>query len=109
MGILFTELFTVPGDLDENVNITNKTIMEKHQTEFVIGICMSVLLVVVCVSVVIKLRRTMKRKEDTPQTVSSYVECPTYNMRSGHSYESLFVNRRNNPDAYENTRYNNSF
>uniref|UniRef100_K1RDP7 Uncharacterized protein n=1 Tax=Magallana gigas TaxID=29159 RepID=K1RDP7_MAGGI len=103
------KLFTVPGDLDENVNITNKTIMEKHQTEFVIGICISVVLVVVSVSVIIKLRRTKKTKEDTPQTLSSYVECPMHSMRSGHSYESLFVNRRNDPDAYENTRYNNSF
>lgn len=108
MGILFTELFTVPGDLDKNVNITNKTIMEKHQTEFVIGICISVVLVVVSVSVIIKLRRTKKRK-DTNQTLSPYVEYPMHNMRSGHSYESLFVNRRNDPDAYENTRYNNSF
>lgn len=103
------ELFTVPGDLDENVNISKKTIMEKHKTEFVIGICISVVLVVVCVSIIIKLRRTKKRKEDTPQTLSSYVECPMHNMRSGHSYESLFVNRGNNPDAYENTRYSNSF
>lgn len=103
------ELFTVPGDLDENVNITNKTIMEKHQTEFVIGICISVVLVVVSVSVIIKLRRTKKTKEDTPQTLSSYVECPMHCMRSSHSYESLFVNRRNDPDAYENTRYSNSF
>lgn len=77
MGILFTELFTVPRDLYENVNITKKTIMEKHKTEFVIGICISVLLVVVCASVVIKLRRTKKRKEDTPQTLSSYVERTT--------------------------------
>lgn len=99
------ESVTVPGDLSENVNITNKTIMEKHQTEFVIGVCISVVLVVVCVSVIIKLRITKKRKEDT----SSYVECPTYNMRSSHNYESPVVNRRNDPDAYENTRFSNSF
>lgn len=32
-----------------------------------------------------------------------------YSMRFGYSYESLFVNRRNDLDVYENICYNNFF
>lgn len=64
MGILFIELFMVLGDLDENVNIIKKIIMEKYKIEFVIGICILVVFVVVCVFIIIKFCRIKKRKED---------------------------------------------
>lgn len=96
----------MPGDLDETVNTTKKTIMEKDQIEFVIGICILLVLVVISVSIIVKLRKTKRVKEDEHQTTSIYV---TYNMRSSLSYESLFVNRRNNNDAYENRYTRKSF
>ncbi|XP_052712676.1 protein draper-like isoform X3 [Crassostrea angulata] len=95
------ESLTVPGAFNENVNI-KKSFMEKHQEDLVIGISISFVLVVICVSFTVKLQIIRKKRAKESRYPSSYVACPLNDIRSSQYFESHFVFRGNNPEAYEN-------
>lgn len=76
--------------------------MEKHQEDLVIGISISFVLVVICVSFTVKLQIIRKKRAKESRYPSSYVACPLNDIRSSQYFESHFVFRGNNPEAYEN-------